>query len=106
VVAKVRLFSNLLSRTSADVTSSLELQLYTSKKVLDLTRDIGTMSASATEAFKVSTQVAQILQLISTFHGTTSALKTLSDNVGVLALRSDGRQFRPYRIANSADVHG
>lgn len=88
--AKFWSLSKLLSQTSANVMSSLELQLYTSNKVLELTKDIGTMSASATEAAKVSTQVAQILQLISTFHGTTNAVQALSDNVGVLTLRSEG----------------
>ena len=84
-------YSNLLSRTSEDVTKTLELQLYTSRKVLDLTAEIGTLSTLATEALKSSTQIAQILQLISSFHNTSGALKSLSDNVDILASRSQGQ---------------
>ena len=83
-------FSTLLSRASDNVAKTLELQLYTSKKVWELTANVETMSALASEALKSSTQVAKILQLITTFNDTAGSMKSLSDNLGVLLIGSQG----------------
>ena len=52
------------------------------------------MSSLASEALKFSTQVTNILQLISTFNNTTGAIKSLSDKVEILAIRSQGKLLK------------
>ena len=87
---KIPLSSNLLAQTSKTATSSLEIQLDTSRKVLELTKDIAIMSAAAKEASRVSGQVSEILQLIGTLGGTTGAIESLTNDVRLLAVRSQG----------------
>ena len=81
---------NLLSRVSEDAVKSLQMQLHISKKVLELTADVETMNVMVSEALRSSNQVGEILALIDTFNGTTSAIEHLSDNVDILTLRSQG----------------
>ena len=100
---KDRNISNLLSQTSQKATSSLELQLHTARKVLELTRNVGTLSTAATEASKLSTQIVEILALVSTYRDTASTIDSISDNVRMLALESQGRHSRLLgsRLSNS-----
>ena len=80
--------SKLLSRTSKDAATTLEVQLDTSRKVLELTKDIGTMAESAKEASRLSGQIADITVLVNTFHDTSSRIEDLSSDVRALALMS------------------
>ena len=89
--------SELLSQTSQKAVQSLELQLNTSRKVLELTKNVRIMTASASEASRVSTQIAEILELVSTFQSTGSSIQRISDDVRTLNLRSQGRQTNIFR---------
>lgn len=83
--------SNILSKTSENVSTSLELQLDTSRKVYDLTKNISTMAASAQEASKLSEQVIQILKLVSTFQSTTLKLEEVCHDLRSLTKNSQGK---------------
>ena len=83
--------SDLLSQTSQNAVRSLELQLDTSRKVLELTKNVRTMTASASEASRLSSHIAEILELVSTFQSTGGSIQSISDEVKVLHLRSQGR---------------
>ena len=89
--------SELLSQTSQNAVQSLELQLNTSQKVLELTKNVGIMTASASEASRVSTQIAEILGLVSTFQSTGGSIQSISDDVKTLKLRSQGRRTNIFR---------
>lgn len=89
--------SDLLSQTSQNAVRSLELQLETSRKVLELTKNVRIMTASASEASRVSSQIAEILGLVSTFQSTESSIQSISDNVKALNIRSQGRQSNVLR---------
>ena len=89
--------SELLSQTSQNAVQSLELQLNTSRKVLELTKNVRIMTASASEASRVSTQIAEILELVSTFQSTGGSIQSISDGVKTLNLRSQGRQTNIFR---------
>ncbi|KAM0793863.1 hypothetical protein BDR22DRAFT_877766 [Usnea florida] len=78
----------LLSQTSKDATTTLEVQLDISRKVLQLTKDIGMMAESAREASRLSSQIADINVLVNTFHDTSSRIQDISDDVRALALMS------------------
>ncbi len=91
--------SDLLSQTSQNAVQSLELQLYTSRKVLELTKNVRIMTASASEASRVSTQLAEILELVSTFQSTGSSIQCISDDIKTLKLRSQGRRSNIFREA-------
>ena len=82
----------MLSQTSQNAVRSLELQLDTSRKVLELTKNVHIMTASASEASKVSSQIAEILELVSTFQSTGDSIQSISDDVKALNLRSEGRR--------------
>ena len=82
--------SVLLSHSSADATKSLEIQLETAKRVLELTQDVGTMAECAKEAFKVTNQVSEILRLVSDYNTTVQTVQSLSRGVSALAARSQG----------------
>lgn len=82
--------SALLASTSQHVSTSLEIQLDTSKRIYEMTKNIATMSASTKEAFRLSEQVAQMLQLISTFPDTVMQIQSLSSGVEALTVNSRG----------------
>ena len=82
--------SDLLSRSSEDATKSLQLQLETARKVLELTRDVGTLAEAAREASKVSDQLSDILRLISDYNTTLGTVHSLTQGVEALATRSQG----------------
>ena len=84
--------SDLLSQTSQNAVRSLALQLDTSRKVLELTKNVRIMTASASEASRLSTQIAEILELVSTFQSTGGSIQSISDNVKALNLRAQGRR--------------
>ena len=48
------------------------------------------MTASASEASRVSTQIAEILELVSTFQSTGGSIQDISDDVKTLSLWSQG----------------
>lgn len=75
----------MLSQSSKDSAEALELQLQTYRKVLELTADVGTMSLLAVEAAKQSDQVENILRLISASNDNTSVLRSLANNVDMVA---------------------
>lgn len=52
------------------------------------------MVASATEASRVSTQVTEILRLVSTFQDTAGSIQSISDSVKTLALGSQGEYLK------------
>ena len=89
--------SDLLSQTSQNAVRSLELQLETSRKVLELTKNVGIMTASASEASRVSSQIAEILELVSTFQSTGNSIQSISDDVKALKMKSQGRQSNVLR---------
>lgn len=89
--------SDLLSQTSQNAVRSLELQLDTSRKVLELTKNVRIMTASAGEASRVSSQIAEILELVSTFHNTGGSIQSISDDVKALSMRSQGRRSNMLR---------
>ena len=89
--------SELLSQTSQKAVQSLELQLNTSRKVLELTKNVRVMTASASEASRVSTQIAEILELVSTFESTGGSIQRISNDVRTLNLRSQGRRTNIFR---------
>ena len=84
--------SDLLSQTSQNAVRSLELQLDTSRKVLELTKNVRIMTASASEASRISSQIAEILDLVSTFQSTGGSIQSISDDVKALNLRAQGRR--------------
>ena len=84
--------SELLSQTSQKAVQSLELQLNTSRKVLELTKNVRVMTASASEASRVSTQISEILELVRAFESTGGSIQRISDDVRTLNLRSQGRR--------------
>ena len=94
-------FSDLLSQTSQNAIRSLELQLDTSRKVLELTKNVHIMTASASEASRVSSQIVEILELVSTFQSTGDSIQSISDDVKVLNLRSQGRRSNILRETKS-----
>lgn len=69
--------------------TSLQVQLQTSEKVLELTRNVSTLTDCAKEASKVSLQIADILLLINDYHSTTDAIYDISNSIKVL--RSDAQ---------------
>ena len=93
--------SDLLSQTSQNAVQSLELQLYTSRKVLELTKNVRIMTASASEALRVSTQIAEILELVSTFQSSGGSIQRISDDVKTLNLRSQGRRSNIFQEAKT-----
>jgi len=83
-------FSALLSQTSGDVSTSLELQLETSRKLFEMTKDISTMSLFAKEAVRTSDQVQDILALVSSFSDTTVQVQGMVHGVQRLESRLQG----------------
>ena len=90
----------MLSRSSEVATKSLGIQLVTAQKVLELTRDVGTMAESAKEAFKVSDQVSEILRLVTDYNATVDMVQSLSYGVNALAARSQGTFHTPCEAQN------
>lgn len=88
--------SELLSQTSQNAVQSLELQLNTSRKILELTKNVRIMTASASEASRVSTQIAEILELVSAFQSTGVSVQSISEDVKTLRLRSQGRRANTF----------
>lgn len=82
--------SILLSQSSVNATKSLEVQLETARKVLQLTEDVGTMTELVKEALKVSNQVSEILRLVRDYTTTEETVKSLSRSLNEVAARSLG----------------
>ena len=82
--------STILSRTSKDATQSLQTQLETAERVLQLTRDVGTLAESAKEAFKVSNQISEVLKLVTDYTTTVETVQSISRGISALAARSQG----------------
>ena len=82
--------STILSRTSKDATQSLQIQLETAERVLQLTRDVGTLAEAAKEAFKVFNQISQVMKLVTDYTTTVETVESLSRGVSALAARSQG----------------
>lgn len=68
----------------------MELQLDTSRKVYELTKNIAMMTASAQEASKLSEQVTQILKLISSFRDNDVKLDEISREIQSLTQTTQG----------------
>ena len=82
--------STILSRTSKDATQSLQTQLETAERVLQLTRDVGSLAESAKEAFKVSCQISKVLKLVNDDTTTVETVHSISRGISALAARSQG----------------
>ena len=80
----------MLSRSAEDASQSLEIQLQTAGKVLELTRDVGTMAESAKEAFKVYNQISEILRLVTDHTTILQTVQSISHGVSTLTVRSQG----------------
>ena len=80
----------MLSRSAEDASQSLEIQLQTAGKVLELTRDVGTMAESAKEAFKVYNQISEILRLVTDHTTILQTVQSISHGVSTLTMRSQG----------------
>ena len=79
--------------------SSLEIQLDTSQKILDMSKGISNMAVVEEEINKVSTRTRDILQLIQTLHGNSDVIEDLSKDVKTLAIRSRGEFSNPKKGA-------
>ena len=82
--------STILSRTAKDATQSLQTQLETAERVLELTRDVGTLAETAKAALKVSNQISEVLKLVTDYTTTVETVQSISRGISVLAARSQG----------------
>ena len=82
--------STILSRASKDATQSLQTQLETAERVLQLTRDVGSLAESAKEAFKVSKQISEVLSFVTDYTTTVETVQSITRGISALAARSQG----------------
>ena len=80
----------MLSQASKIAVSSLEIQLQTSTKVVELTKTLGTMAEITKEAAKVAAQVADVLEMIKTSQDNVDTMRSLADDVKLLTTRAQG----------------
>ena len=80
----------MLSHSAEDASESLRIQLETAGRVLELTRDVGTMAECAKEAFKVSNQISEILRLVTDHTAILQTIQSISHGVNTLTARSQG----------------
>lgn len=80
--------SALLSETAENVAASLRIQLETSKKVVEMTRQMATMTDLAKEANRVCERMSDILLTISSLSSTATQVDEISAGIQRLELAS------------------
>ena len=88
--------STLLSRASKIAVNSLEIQLQTSTKVVELTRTIGTMAEITKEATKMAAQVADVLEVAKTFQDDVNVIYGFAGDIRLLTTKAQGTCFLVY----------
>jgi hypothetical protein len=101
LVLQLRSISALLSQTSGDVSTSLEIQLDTSRKLFEMTKGMATMSIFAKEALRTSNQVGDILALVSSFSETGGHVENISRGIERLENRLQGRLLFYFQALSS-----
>lgn len=86
--------SALLSETAENVAASLRIQLETSKKVVEMTRQMATMTDLAKEANRVCERMSDILLTISSLSSTATQVDEISAGIQRLELASQNEKER------------
>lgn len=84
----LNLVSALMSETAEKVAASLQIQLETSKKIVEMTCEIATMTGLAREANRACESLSDILLTISSFSTTAIQVDKLSMGIQRLQVAS------------------
>lgn len=82
--------SNILAKNSEDATNGLRLMLDTSKKIHELSLQMGGLTVSAEESAKKSIQLEQVIQLIPLLQESAMEVREISHSIRTAELREQG----------------
>jgi hypothetical protein len=82
--------SNMLAKNSEDATNGLQLMLDTSKKIHELSLQMGGLTVSAEESAKKSIQLEQVIQLIPLLQESAMEVREISHGIRTAELREQG----------------
>jgi hypothetical protein len=79
-----------LAKNTEDATNGLQLMLDTSKKIHELSLQMGGLTTSAEESAKKSIQLERILQLIPLLQESATEVREISHGIRTAELREQG----------------
>jgi hypothetical protein len=82
--------SNLLAKNTEDATKGLQLMLDTSKKIHELSLQMGGLTVSVEESAKKSIQLEQVLQSIPLLQETATEVREISHGIRIAEVREQG----------------
>ena len=82
--------SNLLAKNTEDATKGLQLMLDTSKKIHELSLQMGSLTVSAEESARKSVQLEQVIQSIPLLQETATEVREISHGMRIAELREQG----------------
>ena len=82
--------SNLLAKNTEEATNGLQVMLETSKKIHELSLQMGSLTVTAEESAKKSAQLEQVIQSIPLFQETAAEVQEISHSMRIAELREQG----------------
>ena len=79
-----------MAKNTEDATNGLQLMLDTSKKIHELSLQMGGLTTSAEESAKKSIQLERILQLIPLLQESATEVREISHGIRTAELREQG----------------